>query len=220
MCYRYWTVDFSVTISEINGSIQIVFIDTAIVLFMFMLSFTFVIECGLFEWKRICAVFLSFVSLSNINKTNNHLSSELNSLSTKYHDMWRWKSRSRFGTGTQIAGLNPNPPVLITGSPMAIHIENCPCYQHETFISAPRVLARGKISVEGWWKGQYEKGHVLIYLSHILPGQITCYCPSQACPDNWISNGNTHREKQMIKKRHRFASTQKDHTLSQMWKTT
>jgi hypothetical protein len=25
--------------------------------------------------------------------------------------------------------------------------------------------------------GQYEKGHVLIYLSHILPGQITCYCP-------------------------------------------
>ena len=28
-------------------------------------------------------------------------------------------------------------------------------------------------------KGQYEKGHVLIYLSHILPGQITCYCPSQ-----------------------------------------
>jgi hypothetical protein len=23
----------------------------------------------------------------------------------------------------------------------------------------------------------YEKGHVLIYLSHILPGQITCYCP-------------------------------------------
>ena len=28
------------------------------------------------------------------------------------------------------------------------------------------------------WQGQlYEKGHVLIYLSHILPGQITCYCP-------------------------------------------
>ena len=23
----------------------------------------------------------------------------------------------------------------------------------------------------------HEKGHVLIYLSHILPGQITCYCP-------------------------------------------
>ena len=23
---------------------------------------------------------------------------------------------------------------------------------------------------------EYEKGHVLIYLSHILPGQITCYC--------------------------------------------
>jgi hypothetical protein len=36
---------------------------------------------------------------------------------------------------------------------------------------------RGTISVEGWWQGQYEKGHVLIYLSHILPGQITCYCP-------------------------------------------
>jgi hypothetical protein len=35
------------------------------------------------------------------------------------------------------------------------------------------------ISVEGLWQGQYEKGHVLIYLSHILPGQITCYCPSQ-----------------------------------------
>jgi hypothetical protein len=35
----------------------------------------------------------------------------------------------------------------------------------------------GTISVEGWWQGQYEKGHVLIYLSHILPGQITCYCP-------------------------------------------
>ena len=26
------------------------------------------------------------------------------------------------------------------------------------------------LSVEGWWQGQYEKGHVLIYLSHILPG--------------------------------------------------
>jgi hypothetical protein len=36
---------------------------------------------------------------------------------------------------------------------------------------------RGTISVKGWWQGQYEKGHVLIYLSHILPGQIICYCP-------------------------------------------
>jgi hypothetical protein len=35
------------------------------------------------------------------------------------------------------------------------------------------------ISVEGWWQGQYEKDHVLIYLSHILPGQIACQCPSQ-----------------------------------------
>ena len=45
--------------------------------------------------------------------------------------------------------------------------------------SKPWYRARGTISVEGWWQGQYEKGHVLIYLSHILPGQITCYCPSQ-----------------------------------------
>ena len=44
-------------------------------------------------------------------------------------------------------------------------------------ISTPSALARGTISVDGWWQGQYEKGHVLIYLSHILPGQITCYCP-------------------------------------------
>ena len=36
---------------------------------------------------------------------------------------------------------------------------------------------RRTISVKGWWQGQYEKGHVLIYLSHILPGQIICYCP-------------------------------------------
>ena len=51
----------------------------------------------------------------------------------------------------------------------------------------------GLISVEGWWQGQYEKSHVLIYLSHILPGQITCYCPSQEgnnmlkcyCPANY-----------------------------------
>jgi hypothetical protein len=28
-------------------------------------------------------------------------------------------------------------------------------------------------------QGQYQKGHVLIHLSHIFPGQITCYCPSQ-----------------------------------------
>jgi hypothetical protein len=35
------------------------------------------------------------------------------------------------------------------------------------------------IGPEGWWQGQYEKGHVLIYLSHILPGQKACYCPSQ-----------------------------------------
>ena len=41
----------------------------------------------------------------------------------------------------------------------------------------PWYWPRGTISVEGWWQGQYEKGHVLIYLSHILPGQITCYCP-------------------------------------------
>jgi hypothetical protein len=41
----------------------------------------------------------------------------------------------------------------------------------------PWYRPRGTISVEGWWQGQYEKGHVLIYLSHILPGQITCYCP-------------------------------------------
>ena len=53
----------------------------------------------------------------------------------------------------------------------------CPCYQHETLISAPRALARETISVEGWWQGQYEKRHVLIYVSHILPGQKTCYCP-------------------------------------------
>ena len=51
-------------VCRINGSIQIAFIDTAIVLFMFMLSFTFVIECGLFEWKRICAVFFYHLFLS------------------------------------------------------------------------------------------------------------------------------------------------------------
>ena len=34
---------------------------SAIVLFMFILSSIFVIVCGLFERKRICAVFLSFV---------------------------------------------------------------------------------------------------------------------------------------------------------------
>jgi hypothetical protein len=54
---------------------------------------------------------------------------------------------------------------------------HCPCYQHKTLISAPRTSARWTISVGGWWQGHYEKGHVLIYLSHILPGQITCYCP-------------------------------------------
>jgi hypothetical protein len=43
----------------------------------------------------------------------------------------------------------------------------------------PWYRPRGAISVEGWWRGEYEKGHVLIYLSHILPRQITCYCPSQ-----------------------------------------
>jgi hypothetical protein len=41
----------------------------------------------------------------------------------------------------------------------------------------PWYRPRGTISVEGWWQGQYEKGHVLIYLSHILPGQITYNCP-------------------------------------------
>jgi hypothetical protein len=55
----------------------------------------------------------------------------------------------------------------------------CPCYQHETLISAPMALARWTISIEGWWQRQYEKDHVSIYSSHILPGQITYYCPSQ-----------------------------------------
>ena len=41
----------------------------------------------------------------------------------------------------------------------------------------PWYWPRGTISVVGWWQGQYEKGHVLICLSYILPGQITCYCP-------------------------------------------
>jgi hypothetical protein len=36
------------------------FIDPVIVLSMFMLSFIFVAVCGLFEWKRICAGFMSF----------------------------------------------------------------------------------------------------------------------------------------------------------------
>jgi len=31
--------------------------DPAIVLSIFMLSFVFVIVCGLFEWKRICVCF-------------------------------------------------------------------------------------------------------------------------------------------------------------------
>ena len=39
------------------------FIDPAIVLSMFMLSFIFVIVCGLFEWERICAGFLFIVCL-------------------------------------------------------------------------------------------------------------------------------------------------------------
>jgi hypothetical protein len=42
-----------------------------------------------------------------------------------------------------------------------------------------RTANQARESVEGWWQGQYEKGHALIYLSHILPGQITCHCPSQ-----------------------------------------
>jgi hypothetical protein len=41
----------------------------------------------------------------------------------------------------------------------------------------PWYRPRGTISVQGWWHGQYEKSHVLIYLSHILPGQKICFCP-------------------------------------------
>jgi hypothetical protein len=37
------------------------FIYTAIILSMFMLSFIFVIVCDLFEWKQICAGFISLV---------------------------------------------------------------------------------------------------------------------------------------------------------------
>ena len=40
------------------------FINHAIVLSMFMLLFMFVIVCGGFEWKQICAGFLSFVYTS------------------------------------------------------------------------------------------------------------------------------------------------------------
>ena len=38
--------------------------DPAIVLSMFMLSFIFVTECGLFEWKRICRGFSIIVTLN------------------------------------------------------------------------------------------------------------------------------------------------------------
>jgi hypothetical protein len=40
------------------------FIDLDIVLSMFMLSFIFVIECVLVEWKWICAGFLNYLLLS------------------------------------------------------------------------------------------------------------------------------------------------------------
>ena len=48
--------------------------------------------------------------------------------------------------------------------------------------SNPRYRPRG-LYPEGRYqskaddKGNIKKGHVLIYLSHIVPGQITCYCP-------------------------------------------
>ena len=46
----------------------------------------------------------------------------------------------------------------------------CPFYQHETLISAPRDdISRG-LMTRAIWKNA-------MYLSHILPGQITCYCP-------------------------------------------
>ena len=47
------------------------------------------------------------------------------------------------------------------------------------FLILPLLSARDlDIGPEGRYQSRAdEKGHVLIYLSHILPGQITCYCP-------------------------------------------
>ena len=47
-------------------------------------------------------------------------------------------------------------------------------YQHKTLISAARTLARGMISVEG----ESERPCINLFITY-LPGQITCYCPSQ-----------------------------------------
>jgi hypothetical protein len=48
-----------------NSSQRTTSIDwPAVVLSMFMLSFIFMIVCGHFEWKQICAGFLLFVDIS------------------------------------------------------------------------------------------------------------------------------------------------------------
>jgi hypothetical protein len=84
-----------------------------------------------------------------------------------------------------------SPPNFIFWLGRLIFSESINSHQDNTYLihglfhialvisSRPWYRPRGTISVEGWWQRQYEKGHVLIYLSHILPGQITCHCPSQ-----------------------------------------
>ena len=84
-----------------------------------------------------------------------------------------------------------SPPNFIFWLGRLIFSESINSHQDNTYLihglfhialvisSRPWYRPRGTISVEGWWQRQYEKGHILIYLSHILPGQITCHCPSQ-----------------------------------------
>jgi hypothetical protein len=46
------------------------------------------------------------INSTNINKTNNHLSS-LPTKHRKDHDIWRWKSRSWLGTGSNMYQVKP-----------------------------------------------------------------------------------------------------------------
>jgi hypothetical protein len=80
------------------------FIDTAIVLSMCILSFIFVIVCGLFEWQQICTGFyICFPVVNPVIKrgwlaTKNTIICHLNSLNTE-------REKTTYDVGNQGPGL-------------------------------------------------------------------------------------------------------------------
>jgi hypothetical protein len=158
------------------------FIDPAIVLSMLMLSFIFVIVCGLFEWKRTCAGFFYRLLIMYCRGRSSYQAVELGSHQRwasilpiltklkitshinwthwrqKYHDIWRWKSSSWLKRSAEIS-LQPKWYIYIYKNYIMISVN----FRHIL------KLITQKLHIQCWLK--------LIYIIFLLWFIVTCLSP-------------------------------------------